>query len=177
MGVAALLLLVGCNRQSSYLSQEEFDDISSRIDTLRQTWHHSRPSQEEAHQPYEVYLVLDVQKPAIWIEREGRIHPHEMVKLPTGYDWKVSHLTPSGRRDLHGPVRMKQRGDKSKKAIFQECIWVEARKGNAGFRFDLSASGFGAGMPIHDKMSFTFSPQQPETFDTVNESILEPNDR
>ena len=73
--------------------------------------------------PYNVFLVIDTNVPAMWLERDGQTSDSEKCQLPAGFQWEIYHVTPKGKRLLQSPVLLKQRSDSSQIDITQEMFF------------------------------------------------------
>lgn len=158
LAVACILLSMNCigTTRGSGANTSDLGGLSRNLSALRRKWHRSRPKPGEIDKPYEVYLVLDVSKPAIWIERDGAVNKSEFLELPEGHAYTVEYIDPSERRQLHGQVRVKQRGNKSQRNDYPELVYVQAARGKHGFHFDISPAGGGIGWPAPAQSRFRF---------------------
>ncbi|HUT31300.1 MAG TPA: hypothetical protein VMX13_16010 [Sedimentisphaerales bacterium] len=94
-------------------------------------------------QAYNVYLVVDGNKPAIWLEENGRVLESDYAEFPKNMRWEVYRTTPEGKERLSGLVRLKigvpYRG---RRAALAEGIWLWGYgRGSEHITVYLSASG------------------------------------
>ena len=158
-------------------SMEEFDTIFRQTRALYREWRRSRPGTRDAHRPNDVCLVVDTERPAMWLERNGAVAEDEICELPKGFSWEIHHLTPCGRARLTSPVRLRQRGNRSERNIFQEMILVHGYGGSAGIHMRIRHGGFGCGYGRLRARSFSFTPRRNAGGNVISASMLVTDDK
>ena len=166
------LIVAGCSPSEDAFTKDEFQNVSPQIMDICRTWFRSRP-QNYSDQPYNVFLVIDTDVPAIWLERNGQVSENETCELPASLQWEILHVTPEGERHLQSPVRLKQRSDKFQDDITQEQLFVRGfqARGNAGMHFTITNSGSGTGWGNVKKWQYSWGPK-PDKPDAVDQSYL-----
>lgn len=161
----------GCSDDS--FTMNEYNEINQKITSIRRAWFLSRPRMNYGVQPYNVFLVIDTNIPAIWLEREGRIDDKEKCQLPSDFQWEILHITPEGQQPLKSPVRLKQRSDASQDVVTQELIFVQGGKpkSNSGMHFTITDSGNSIGWGKMKTWNFYWGPK-PDKPDAVDKSIV-----
>jgi hypothetical protein len=167
------LALAGCSPSDDSLTVEEYNQVSQEITAIRRAWFKSRPRMNYGDTPYNVFLVIDTNVPAMWLERDGRINDSEKCQLPTGLQWQIYHVTPQGKRLLQSPVRLKQRTDASQEDITQELLLVYAYdpQGCAGMHFTIADSGNSCGWGKLDHWQYHWG-SKPDKPDAVERSFI-----
>jgi hypothetical protein len=56
------------------------------------------------------YLVIDLDKQALWIEDNGKILQEYYVEFPSGLKWRFYHATPNGETELTRKIYLRIRG-------------------------------------------------------------------
>ncbi len=167
------IVLAGCSPTDDSFTIEDYERVCQQITAVRKAWFKSRPRMNYSAQPYNVYLVIDTNVPAIWLEREDQISDSEKCQLPSGFQWEVYHVTPEGKRLLSSPVRLKQRTDTSQIDITQEMIFAHAfkSKGHSGMHFTITDSGNSCGWGKVDNWQYSWG-AKPDKPDAVDQSFV-----
>ncbi len=99
---------------SDRLSVSERAYVLARASWLLDEWRSTRYDlyrvRGQAPAPYPVDLVVDLRRPAMWIERDGRVWDGRYVALPTKLDWSLHRSTPDNTETLPALSRFKIRG-------------------------------------------------------------------
>ena len=171
--VCLSIALAGCSPSDDSFSMEEYEKVSQQITAIRKTWFKSRPRMNYSEHPYKVFLVIDTNVPAMWLERNGQVSDSEKCQLPAGFQWEIYHVTPKGKRLLQSPVCLKQRSDTSQIDITQEILFVQGfkPKGNSGMHFTIRNSGNGTGWGKVSNWQYSWG-SKPDKPGYVDESFL-----
>jgi len=98
-----------------YLATSERAYYSSRMGRIIKSWQQTKGNAEidrdgQLKESYQTLLVIDLDKPAIWIEENGRTQEHNYTELPAGIKWELYHTTPQTNNKLTGRTVLKIRG-------------------------------------------------------------------
>lgn len=98
-----------------YLATSERAYYSSRMGRIIKSWQQTKRHAEidrdgQLKESYQVLLVIDLDKPALWIEENGRTQEHNYTELPAGIKWELYHTTPKTNNKLTGRIVLKIRG-------------------------------------------------------------------
>jgi hypothetical protein len=97
-----------------------------RVSHVFSRWHQTARFHRQG-EPYNVYLVVDGNKPAIWLEENGRVIESDYAEFPKNMRWEVYRTTPEGKERLSGLVRLKIRVPYRKRQALPEGIWLWGR--------------------------------------------------
>jgi len=92
--------------------------------------------------PYNEYLHVDLNKGAIWIEIDGKVHPDDYLELPANMKWKLSIATQEAVKDLGQQVKLKIRGVRTNRILPEVIHLVGTGRGSRYFGFRIG-SAFG----------------------------------
>lgn len=113
---------------------------------------------------YRNFLVIDLEKQALWIEDWGQIQHNDYIELPAGLKWTLYHSTPQGNTELTGRSFLRFRGTHTGRLTpeFFCLVGQSRRSGHISFQFNgrTKASDYGAS-------KFTLRPYR---FDSVKNS-------
>jgi hypothetical protein len=106
---------------------------------------------------YKNFLVIDLNKRALWIEGNGQMLKESYAELPLGLKWKFYYSTPKGNTELTGRTFLRFRGSHTGR-LNPEFFCLVGQSHNSGhisFQFNGSTkvSDYGAGQ-------FTLKPYQ-----------------
>ena len=105
------------------LSVSEKAYYKNRVSHVLGRWRETARSHRRA-EPYNVYLVLDANKPALWLEENGRVLERNYAEFPKNMQWEVYHATLEGKQRLSGLLRLKVRVPYGKRQALPEGIWL-----------------------------------------------------
>jgi hypothetical protein len=82
-----------------------------RVSHVCNQWHewHEKILSHRLNEPYNVYLVVDPKKAAIWLEQNGQVYEHNYADLPKNMKWVLHHIDQESSRKLPDKVRLKLR--------------------------------------------------------------------
>ncbi|MHC4212359.1 MAG: hypothetical protein ACYSWP_03190 [Planctomycetota bacterium] len=97
------------------LTVSERTYYKNRFEKITQQWGGSPKSVERNDEgvltgDYDVYLVIDTNKPGMWIEDKGVVQQDYYMDLPEGMKWQFYRCFATGKEDLPAKVRFKIRG-------------------------------------------------------------------
>jgi hypothetical protein len=97
------------------LTVSEMAYHADRINRIIQAWQlmsaeAAEDTKKHPDRPYEISLVVDTAKPALWIEDAGQILERFCVELPNSVDWQAQLFDANGLKDLGPTVRLKYPG-------------------------------------------------------------------
>ncbi len=125
-----------------YLATSERAYYSSRMGRIIKNWqqtmrHAEINSDGQLKESYQVLLVIDLDKPAIWIEENGRIQEHNYTELPAGIKWEHCHTTPKTNKKLTGRTVLKIRGLYSSQQTSERFSFIASgREGSISLDFN-----------------------------------------
>jgi hypothetical protein len=168
LGILVVGILVGGGRLSGYrgraaaaepagwgqgkLKVSERAYFMKRVDRIIREWPQTRREAEHDRngrlkEPYGVYLVVDTDKPAMWIERDGRVQEEDYCQFPAGMTWTIYRSVAEGDTEMGRKMRLKIRGHYTKQ-VFPEMIYLAGQGrgvGHLSFNFNSNSHGSGSG--------------------------------
>jgi len=90
--------------------------------------------------PYNEYLHVDLDKGAIWIEIDGKVHPDDYMELPGNMKWKLSLRTEEAVKDLGQKVTLKIRGVRTNRILPEVIYFVGTGRGNGHVKFTIGSA-------------------------------------
>jgi hypothetical protein len=152
------------------LTTSERAYYTNRINAIIETWQRSRRNTGHAEkgrfeESYGTYMVIDLDKDAIWIEDNGQIQPDNYTEFPAKMKWVLLHKTPQSDSELTGQTRLRIRGGNSGRDYPEKFYLVGAGRGAGHLYFEFSTTSRGSGSG-----SGKFLPQSRRS------SAAEPND-
>jgi len=152
------------------LTTSERAYYTSRINAIIETWQCSRrdtgsPEKSRSEDSYRTYMVIDLDKDAMWIEDNGQIQPDNYTEFPTRMKWVLLHKTPQSDNELPGQTRLRIHGGNSGQDYPEQFYLVGAGRGAGHLYFEFSTHSRGGGSG-----SGKFLPQSRQS------SAAEPND-
>ena len=79
-----------------------------RISHVCSQWHGTMLG-HRLNEPYNVYLVVDPKRAAIWLEQDGQVLERNYADLPKDMNWVLHHIDQESSRKLPDKVRLKLR--------------------------------------------------------------------
>jgi len=152
------------------LTTSERAYYTNRINAIIETWQHSRrntgsPEKGRFEDSYGTYMVIDLDKNAMWIEDNGQIQSDNYTEFAAKMNWGLFHKTPQTDSELPGQTRLRIRGGNSGQDYPEKFYLVGAGRGAGHLYFEFSATSRGSGSG-----SGRFLPQSRQS------SAAEPND-
>ncbi len=152
------------------LTTSERAYYTSRINAIIETWQRSRrdtgsPEKGRFEESYGTYMVIDLDKDAMWIEDSGQIQPDNYTEFPAKMKWVLFHKTPQNDSELPGQTRLGIRGGNSGRDYPEQFYLVGAGRGAGHLYFEFSTNSRGSGSG-----SGKFLPQSRRSY------AAEPND-
>jgi hypothetical protein len=122
----------------------------NRINPIIGTWQRSRRNAGRGEpgrfeDSYGTYMVIDLDKNAIWIEDNGQIPPDNYTEFPAKMKWVLFHKTPQGDSELPGRTRLRIRGGNSGQDYPEKFYLVGAGRGPGHLYFEFSTNNRGNG--------------------------------
>jgi hypothetical protein len=141
------------------LTTSERAYYTNRINAIIETWQRSRRNtgsgeKDRFEESYGTYMVIDLDKDAMWIEDNGQIQPDNYTEFPAKMKWTLFHTTPQGNSELPGRTRLRIRGGNSGQNYPEQFYLVGAGRGTGHLYFEFSTNSRGNGSG-----SGKFSPQ------------------
>jgi hypothetical protein len=118
-------------------------------------------------QPYDICLVIDTARRAIWIEDRGQILEAYRSEFPSQMTWKALDDSGNGPTPLADTVRLKYRGMNTD-CHYPEMIWLTGQRGTnecLAFQFNCSSQSRSR---VHGGGTFKPSHNAPARKDGVN---------
>ena len=152
------------------LTTSERAYYTNRINAIIETWQRSRRNTGSGEkgrfeESYGTYMVIDLDKNAMWIQDNGQIQPDNYTEFPAKMKWVLFHKTPQSDSELPGRTRLRIRGGNSGRDYPEKFYLVGAGRGAGHLYFEFSANSRGSGSG-----SGKFLPQSRRS------SAAEPND-
>lgn len=124
-------------------------------------------------QPNHSFLVIDIEKPAVWVEYQGQVVEALHCALPKSMKWSIHHLTPEGPKELTGIVRLQVRGVYTSR-IFAETIFLAgtSREGHMTFQIRSNTCGSGQGSGGQPVLP-TYSDDKPDHEDPYRSILVD----
>ena len=125
-----------------YLATSERAYYSSRMGRIIKSWQQTKGNAEidrdgQLKESYQTLLVIDLDKPAIWIEENGRTQEHNYTELPAGIKWELYHTTPQTNNKLTGRTVLKIRGIHSSRQTPERFSFIaNGREGSFSLNFN-----------------------------------------
>jgi hypothetical protein len=141
------------------LTTSERAYYTNRMNAIIETWQRSRRDTGSAEKgrsedSYGTYMVIDLDKNAMWIEDKGQIPPDNYTEFPAKMKWVLLHNTLQGNSQLPGQTRLRIRGGNSGQDYPEKLYLVGAGRGAGHLYFEFSTNSRGSGYG-----SGRFSPQ------------------
>ncbi len=97
------------------LSISERNYYSNRIIRIIENWRQTANkvydyNKDQLPESYQTYLIIDLEKKALWIEENGQIRTENFIELSPEAKWSLYHITPDGYTELSGRTALKIRG-------------------------------------------------------------------
>ena len=106
---------------------------------------------------YNTYLVIDLDKKALWIEENGQIIDDEYCEFPPETECKFFHYTAQGNVEYSGQMVLKMRGYYPDQMTPEQIFLLYTGDGGyLSFHFSSHGRGGGYGSGTINKPSFTF---------------------
>ncbi len=143
----------------------------ARMDRIIKTWIQARQNANFKRDGYFVdsyqsYLIIDLEKQAMWIEDTGRIWEDNYLEFPPGLKWTFYHCTIEGTKVLNNRIILKYRGFDSSGQTPEAFHLVGTGRGKGCICCQIRYQSGSAG---YDRNEFSI-PQY--GFNTTGENIL-----
>ncbi len=135
-----------------------YDSMSRIIGNWRQTKRNAeRERNGRLKESYQTYLVIDLDKQALWIEENGCISKGDYIEFPPNTKWKLYHYTPQSNTELPGRTALKIRGYNTRRITPEQLVLVgTGAGGHMGFHFNSNSGGGGHGTGPGSKPTISF---------------------
>ncbi|MBN2589778.1 MAG: hypothetical protein JXA96_07940 [Sedimentisphaerales bacterium] len=151
----------GWNR--GLVSNTEREYYYSKMDRIIKDWQDSKRSAERGDRgrladSYNTYLVIDMDKKALWIEENGQIREEDFCEIPPKVKYNFYYYSPNNNTELSGRTVLKMRGyntDQMTPEMF--FLSFNGTKGHLGIDFSSRNRGGSKGSGSINKPSFNFS--------------------
>lgn len=150
------------------LTTSERAYYTNRINAIIETWQQTRGNVARDNagrfeESYRTYMVIDLDKNAMWIEDNGQIQPDNYTDLPAKMKWTLFHKTPQGDSELTGQTRLRIRGGSTSRDYPERFYLVVSGRaaGHLYFEFSTSNRGYGSGSSRFLPRSHQFSAPEP----------------
>jgi hypothetical protein len=133
-----------------------------RINRIIESWRQTKRNAERERDgrlkdSYNTYLVIDLDKKALWMENNGRISKADYVEFPPETKWTLRRYISTGSTLLRGRTVLKIRGYSTDKMIPERFVLVGSGAGSyIHFQFDSNSGGGGSGTGSFNKPSISF---------------------
>ena len=133
-----------------------------RINRIIEDWQQTkRDAQREEDgrlkDSYKTYLVIDLDKKALWIEEKGQVRAENYIELAPETKWTLSYFTPTSDTVLSGRTILKIRGYNTRQITSEKFVLVGRGAGNyIHFQFDSNGRSGGSGSGSFNKPSISF---------------------
>ncbi|MHC4215544.1 MAG: hypothetical protein ACYSWP_19505 [Planctomycetota bacterium] len=154
-----------------YISQ--LSEITKRWRRLSRSQMRSNRSRSEEFLDY--YLVVDMDKGAIWIERSGQIVPGCYSELAPNMGWKFLRVTDQERKELKGRTHFKIRGRNSKLSYPEEFYFAGRGRGLSYLHFSFKTNGTGTSYGTGKRMISLLKSTASEK-DMYKSMVVEPDE-
>ena len=129
----------GWQRSNMTVSEKAY--YKQRISHVCHQWRETARS-HRLKEPYNVYLVVDPNKAAIWLEQDGRVLEHNYADIPKNMQWVLHHVDQETRRKLSQKIRLKLRVPYRRRRALPEAVRLLGRSQGGDFlSVYLSAAG------------------------------------
>ena len=158
-------------------SSSERNFYYQRMNRIIEDWQNTKRTAERyddsrLKESYNTYLVVDMDRKALWIEEAGRIRAEDYIDFPKETKWIFNHYTPKGETELTGRTMLKIRGfNTDRNTREQFCLIGRGTGGYLALDFNASSKGGPVGPGTLNKPSFTF-PSSSASDDNSYGSIL-----
>ena len=146
------------------VSNTEREYYYNKMDRIIKDWQDTKRSAERDNSgrladSYNTYLVIDMDKKALWIEENGQISLDEYCEFPEKTDFNFYHYTPQGNTELSGRTVLKMRGFNTSQ-MTPEMFFISfyGTKGYLVINFSSHGRGGNKGSGSINKPSVTISP-------------------
>lgn len=133
----------------------------SRMEKIIRQWQQTAKDAQQdkdgrLEKSYDVYLVIDMKQPAIWIEKNGVLQQENHSELTRGMKWKLYYSGPQSDREIGDKIRLKARGVYTSQ-IFPETIYLagEGQGRHQSFNFNSNSFGSSNGTGSFDSSPYT----------------------
>lgn len=119
---------------------------SSRMNRIIHNWQDTRGYADfdkdgRFKESYRILLVIDLEKQAIWIEKDGKIQKNNYTEFPAGMKWKLHQSTPKENKELPSRIVLKKRGFNPSQQTPETFYLVGTGRGSGYMSFQLNGSG------------------------------------
>jgi hypothetical protein len=129
----------GWRRGDMTVSEKTY--YKQRVSHVCRQWRETARS-HRLNEPYNVYLVVDPNKAALWLEQDGQVLEHNYADLPKDMQWVLYHVDQESTRTLSQKVRLKVRVPYRRRRALPEAVWLVGRgQGGDFLSIYLSATG------------------------------------
>ncbi len=130
-----------------YYYQYRYREIMDRWRDL--TWNHKSDGEGRLGADYQVYLHIDLDKEALWLEENGQVRPADYMELPGNMTWHFHHLTENAVTKLPNKVYLKCRGEYTDRLTPELFYLIGNGRGNDHCSFSIESAngnrGYGSG--------------------------------
>ena len=143
-------------------SSTERDFYFQRMNRIIQDWQQTKRTGEKyddgrLKESYNTYLLIDLDKKALWIEEDGQIRTEDYIDFPKETTWTLYHYTSNGNTELSGRTALKIRGyNTDQNAREQFCLIGHGTRGHITLDFSSSSRGGSLGTGSFNKPTITF---------------------
>ena len=137
-----------------------FGVINRIIESWQQTKRNAeREKDGRLKDSYKIYLVIDLDKKAFWIEENGQVRAENYIELAPKTKWTLSYFTPTSDTVLSGRTILKIRGYNTRQITPEKVFLVGRGADNyIHFQFDSNSRSGGSGSGSFNKPSISFKP-------------------